>query len=311
MGPIPEALHGRPFRTSEAIALGVTRRMLEGPGFELLHRGHGIWAVAGVPRDLRFMLRADLLVMPGDVAVSHLTGLQLHGVDLDSPTRHWSTNTTLRRRLEGLRLHRRHAPLRPRWIDGIPVLSPHRCLVDAAIMLSHLEIVRIADALVAAGLTTPDHFAAYAWGRHLHGVRRSRTNAGQVRERVKSFRETDLRLVLVLTGLPEAEVNLDIFDALGNHLGCGDLVLRRWRIVLEYDGWYHERSAAQRRKDILRREALEADGWLVIVVVSGDLDRPASLIGRVWRALVSRGYDGSPPRFVPWQLEELTRNPKA
>src|SRR5690606_19824415 len=110
----------------------------------------------------------------------------------------------------------------------------------------------------------------YAWGRHVHGVRRSRTNAGLVRERVRSFRETDLRLVLTLAGLPEPEVNADIFDALGNHLGCGDLVLRRWRIVLEYDGWYHERSAAQRRKDIARREALEADGWLVIVVVSGD-----------------------------------------
>ncbi|WP_313404863.1 hypothetical protein [Aeromicrobium sp.] len=311
MSAIPDGLHGRPFRTSEATALGITRRMLEGPGFDLLHRGHGVWAVAGVPRDLRFMLRADLLVMPGDAAVSHLTGLQLHGIDLDSTTRHWSTNTVLRRRLDGIGLHRRQAPLRAQRIDGIPVLAPDRCRVNAAIMLSHLEIVRIADALVAAALTTPEHFAAYAWGRHLHGVRRSRTNAGRVRERVRSFRETDLRLVLTLAGLPEPEINADIFDAFGNHLGCGDLVLQRWRIVLEYDGWYHERSASQRRKDILRREALEADGWLVIVVVSGDLDRPANLIGRVWRALVSRSYEGPAPRFAPWALAELARDPKA
>ena len=264
MSAIPEGLHGRPFRTSEATALGVTRRMLEDPG-----------------------------------------------IDLDSTTRHGSTNTVLRRRLDGIGLHRRQAPLRAQRIDGIPVLAPGRCLVDAAIMLSHLEIVRIADALVAAGLTTPERFAAYAWGRHLHGVRRSRTNAGLVRERVRSFRETDLRLVLTLAGLPEPEVNADIFDALGNHLGCGDLVLRRWRIVLEYDGWYHERSAAQRRKDIARREALEADGWLVIVVVSGDLERLANLIGRVWRALVSRSYEGPAPRFAPWALAELARDPKA
>ncbi|MET1134030.1 MAG: hypothetical protein ABWX60_11465, partial [Aeromicrobium sp.] len=83
-----------------------------------------------------------------------------------------------------------------------------------------------------------------------------------------------------------------------------------WRIVLEYDGWYHERSAAQRHRDLLRREGLEADGWLVLVLVSSDLERPANLIGRVWRALVSRGYTGPAPRFAPWELEELTRSPK-
>lgn len=161
-----------------------------------------------------------------------------------------------------------------------------------------------------AGLTTPEHFAAYAWARHLHGVRRSRANAGRVRERVRSFRETDLRLVLVLAGLPEPETNVDLHDALGTHLGCGDLVWRRWRIVAEYDGWYHERTASQRREDTLRREELEAHGWLVLVFVSGDLDRPAHLIGRAWRALVSRGYSGPPPRYAPWELAELSRNPK-
>lgn len=310
MADVPDELRGRAFTTAEALAAGVTRRMLDGPRFDRIHRGRGVWAVAGEPRDLRFLLRADRLVMPADAVVSHVTGLQLHGVDLGPPTRHWSTNTATRRGLRGVELHRRQATLRPAVIDGIPVLPAHRCLVDAAIALSHRDIVRIADALVAAGLTTPEHFAAYAWGRHLHGVRRSRMNAGRVRERVWSFRETDLRLVLAVAGLPEAEVNLDLFDDSGAHLACGDLVLRRWRIVLEYDGWYHERSAAQRHRDILRREALEAAGWLVVVLVSTDLERPANLIGRVWRALVSRGYTGPPPRFAPWQLEELTRSPK-
>lgn len=311
MPPIPPELCGRAFTTREALDLGVTRRMLEGPRYESLHPGRGIWAVAGEPRDLRFLLHADRLVLPPGAAVSHVTGLQVHGVDLGESRRHWSTNLPVRRKLTSVVLHRRQAPLHPVVIDGIPVLAAHRCLVDAAIDLTHLDIVRAADALITAGSMTAESFTHYAWTRHLHGVRRSRVNAGRARDRVRSFRETDLRLLLAVAGLPEAEVNLDIHDDHGALLGCGDLVLRRWRIVLEYDGWYHERSAAQRRKDIMRREALEADGWLVIVLVSGDLDRPANLIGRVWRALVSRGHTGPPPRFLPWELEELTRDPRA
>lgn len=285
--------------------------MLDGARFESIHPGRGVWALTGEPRDLRFFLHADLLVLPPDAAVSHVTGLQLRGVELTCESRHWSTDAAVRRGLRSVVLHRRQAPLRPTAVGDLRVLPAHRCLVDSAILLSHRDIVRAADALIATGLMGVDEFAECAWSRHLHGVRRSRTNVGRMRERVRSFRETDLRLLLMAAGLPDFEVNLDIHDAHGTHLGCGDLVLPRWRIVLEYDGWYHERSASQRRKDILRREALEADGWLVVVVVSGDLERPANLIGRVWRALTSRGYDGAPPRFAPWELEELGRNPKA
>lgn len=267
--------------------------------------------MADEPRDLTFMLRADRLILPAGAAVSHVTGLRLHGVEIgDSSPRHWSTNLPAKRRAKDIVLHRRQAPLRPVVVDGIPVLPAHRCLVDAAISLGHLDIVQAADALVAAGLMTPEGFAAYVWARHLHGVQRSRADSGFVRERVDSFRETALRLVLVLSGLPEPEVNVDIHDAIGTQLGRGDLVLRSWKIVMEYDGWYHDRTAAQRRKDIMRREALEADGWLVLVFVSGDLDHPANLIGRAWRALVSRGYAGSPPRFAPWQLADFSRSPK-
>ncbi|GAA3531214.1 hypothetical protein AFL01nite_17670 [Aeromicrobium flavum] len=311
MPPVPDSLRGRAFTTAEALAAGVTRRMLEGPRFEAVHRGRGIWAASGEPRDLAFLLHADRLVLPPDAVVSHVTGLRLHGVDIGGSRRHWSTNAPRRSKLASVVLHRRQAPLAATIVGGFPVLPPERCLVDAAIELSHRDIVRAADALIAAGAMTPESFARFALTRHLHGVRRSRANAGRTRERVASFRETDLRLLLAVAGLPEAEVNLDIFDAHGTHLACGDLVYVQRRIVLEYDGWYHDRTASQRRKDLIRRENLEADGWLVIVIVSGDLDHPAHLIGRVWRALASRGHTGPPPRFHPWELEELARHPKA
>ncbi len=80
---------------------------------------------------------------------------------------------------------------------------------------------------------------------HLDGVVRAREAAVLVRERVDSFRETDLRLWLVLAGLPEPEVNIDVFADDGTWLARGDLVLQQYRLVVEHEGWHHERDAEQ------------------------------------------------------------------
>lgn len=101
------------------------------------------------------------------------------------------------------------------------------------------------------------------------------------------MRESLLRFELVAGGLPEPEVNVDILDRAGRFLGRGDLVYRRQRVVVEYDGWYHERDARQRRKDILRRERLEAAGWRVIVVTALDMHAPKDVVARVAAALTA------------------------
>lgn len=310
--PIPDPLRGRPFTTAEAAAHGITRSMLRGPRFDLVHRGHGVWVEHAEQHRPTVLLAADRLILPADAAVSHVTGLRLHGVDIgtDHP-RHWSTTTTAQVRSPDVVLHRRGRALRPGQVDGIAVLSPHRCLVDAAISLSHRDIVAVGDALIRLGLMDRDEFEHFAWTRRLHGVRRSRHNVGSMRERVDSFRETDVRLILTVAGLPEPEVNTLIIDDGGDKIARGDLVLRRWRVVVEYDGWHHERSARQRRIDIMRREALEAAGWLVIVLTNDDVRHPAALISRVWRALVLREYRGPAPRFDSDALAEIWRNPKA
>lgn len=306
----PDELRGAPFTTRHAEAVGVTRKMLRGPSYVSLHPGRGVWAVADEPRDLAFLLQGDQLILPPDAVVSHETGLRVHGIDIGSNTvRHWSTNGPAKRNSDHLVLHRRRAQLRAIEVNELPVLPAERCLVDAALHLSHRDIVRAGDALAAAGLISPERFENYVWRHRLHGVRRSRRNAPLVREKVDSFRETDLRLVMVHCRLPEPEVNGTVVDESGRFLARCDLVLRRWKIVVEYDGWHHERSAHQRRKDILRREALEAAGWIVIIVTAADLEAPASLVGRVWRALVSRGYGGRAPRFDRRSLLEIWRQP--
>ena len=314
MPTLPDALRGRAFTTAEALAEGVARRSLYGASFRSLHPGRGVWCAADEPLTLALLLGADRLVLPSDAAVSHLTGLRLHlpealsGVPL-SP-RHWSTNSATRTHCRDITLHRRQAPLTRHEVLGIPVLGPDRCLVDAAISLRLADIVRIGDALIRAELTSPDDFCEYAWSRHLHGVRRSRASGWRMRERVDSFAETDVRLILNSSGLPDPEVNGEIHVPDRTRPWHGDLVLRQWKVVVEYDGWHHERSAQQRRIDILRRESLEADGWLVVILTAEDLRSATVLVGRVWRALAARGYKGRPPVYDHTRIRDLYRHPK-
>jgi very-short-patch-repair endonuclease len=265
-----------------------------GRRFRRLFRG--AYCTADQPITFSLLVHAAFLVLPADTCLSHLSALRWLGVTMgpELPL-HFSTNSTTQTRHAGIVLHRRQGLLHPRIHEGLPVLGPDRTFVDSATLLGHVNLVRAGDWLVRLGLTTPDTLMAFAMGSHLSGVRRARRIAPHVRERVDSVMETDLRLLLRFARLPEPEVNGVITDAFGAFLARGDLVFRRWRVVVEYDGWHHERDARQRQKDHLRRERLEADGWRVIVVTSEDMRRPSAIVARVHAALTLAGYTGPTP----------------
>jgi hypothetical protein len=102
--------------------------------------------------------------------------------------------------------------------------------------------------------------------------------------------ETRLRLLIVLAGLPEPEVDHRVFDSSGNLLYRYDLSYPRWRLVIEYDGRQHADSDEQWFADIARDEQL--DDWKVrrLVVVSKDIFRtPAMTLARVTKAMRAVG----------------------
>ncbi len=286
---------GRPFTTQMALDSGVSPDALRTKRYRRLFRG--VYVSADVEPDLFTWLHAALLLMPGDAVVSHVSAMALY--DLSPPRRFerlsFSTATPRVVKDRRIELHRRRGRLTHHVRHHLPVTGPDRTFVDCALRLTFVELVQLGDHLVHLGLTTPARLAEYAAARHLDGVRRARRVVRWVREGVESPRETSLRLMLVLSRLPEPECNPEITDAAGRFLARADLVYWRWRIVVEYDGWHHERDAAQRAKDIRRRERLEAEGWRVIVVTSGDFSDPRSIPWRVFVALRSRGYDGPGP----------------
>ena len=287
--PLPPSLDGRVFTRAEGLALGLTPRMLDGRRIVAVQRG--VYRYAHTPEDLRLLATAALRVLPDDAALSHVTALQLRGLDI-GPTAplHISTNQPTQRALRGVFVHRRQGRLHPTELDGLPVLGPDRTFVDAATQLRERDLLRAGDWLVATGRTDVDTLRAYVGGSHLDGVQRARRVAMMVRAGTASPRESDLRWEIVRAGLPEPELNVDILDDLGEFLARGDLVYRQWMVVVEYDGWQHERDAWQRQYDHLRRERLEGTGWRVIVITSADFRNPRALVHRIETALRQRGF---------------------
>jgi hypothetical protein len=289
-----------PFTSAQGRDAGISDRRLEGPGFRRLFRG--VYVPAEVEPDLLCWIKAALLLLPSDAAASHLTALRLYGLELRAlfPL-HFSTNTTRHRRRRDLRLHRRRGLLNVLFRSGVPCLGPDRTYVDCATILGIVELVQAAEHLLNAAHTSYDEMKAYLERTHIDGVLRARRAFALVREHVESPVETLVRLALVFARLPEPEPNPDLRDAGGRFLGRCDLVYRAYRVVVEYDGAWHERSRKQRAYDRTRRENLERDGWIVIVVLDDDLPRLRQVVWRVHRALAERGYDGPPPVFnVMW-----------
>lgn len=297
--PIPTHLRDRPFTRREAIDAGVSAETLRGARFRALFRG--VYTVAEEPPSAWTWVVAALLVLPKDAVISHVTALWWYGVRVGSlfPL-HFSTNSVLTSKHDTIRLHRRRGRLRSWLRSGQEVTGPERTFVDCATLLPFVVLVTAGDWLIHARHTTLAQLREYAEVSHIHGVVRARAVLAYVCEGAESPMETLVRLILVFARLPKPECNVSIFRDAAFVARC-DLVFRALKVVVEYDGEWHERSRKQRQRDLVRREELEALGWTVIVVTVGDLTDKRTVVRRVHRALVANGYDGPEPVFnIMW-----------
>jgi very-short-patch-repair endonuclease len=293
--PLPPELRGRIFDRSEALAAGISPRMLEGPRLVRIHTG--VYRYADTEMTYALQVAAARRIGPRDAALSHVSNLRWRGLAVGPETPvHLSSNSRTHVERPDVRVHRRQGSLHPRLLRGVPVLGPDRTFVDCGTQLGVRALVAVGDWLIAQGHTDLQTLRAYVIASHLDGVIRARDAAAMVREGSESFRESELRWHLVRAGLPEPVLNVNIFDQGGRFLARGDLVFREWKVLVEYDGWHHERDAVQRQRDHLRREALEAAGWRVIVVTTADMRRTNEIVWRVFGALEQRGYRGQRPR---------------
>ncbi|HEX8510522.1 MAG TPA: DUF559 domain-containing protein [Propionibacteriaceae bacterium] len=185
--------------------------------------------------------------------------------------------------------------------EGILVSSPMQAFLElAAAGVPLVDLVVAGDSLVKAANALPQQFidAAASWrGRN---ARRARRAARLVRVGVDSAMETRLRLLIVLSGLPEPEVNIIIRDDQGNWALRFDMCYPDLRLIVEYDGRQHAESEEQWGRDIDRREQLDRMGWRLLVVrANGIYGHPEQTLRKVQQALRECGAVRVPGRLRP------------
>ncbi len=159
-----------------------------------------------------------------------------------------------------------------------------------------MQAVAAADRLIRLGKFTERGLRAVAETATGRGCRLARRAAALSRAGVDSPRETRLRLLLVLAGLPEPACN----SMIGNHtapIGHFDLVLGEFMIVIEYDGDHHRTDPLQWSRDIARHEAAVRAGYVVIRITNGRMVQPREIAETVHAELDPARLSGPGPHL--------------
>lgn len=170
--------------------------------------------------------------------------------------------------------HRHVAPVGVRIVAGLPVLTPEIAWTRVAGWVGRTELVILADALCRRRdpVSSPAALAGIVADLppRTRGLRLLRDALDACRPGTDSGMETRTRLVLQAAGVA-CEVNRPVFDALGRFVAMPDLSDPELKVAIEYDGDVHRTDRRTWRRDIARRQALEAAGWRVITLTADDL----------------------------------------
>jgi hypothetical protein len=292
MRAIPEELLTAPFTRRHAVQLGVTKTMLAGSRFVRVYPR--VWRHRDLQMSWDDEILAARLALPGHARLTHITRLQLLGVDV-GPRRplHFVVEGELHLALDGVFLHRTKQ-LAP--CDDIAV-SP------AAAYLAYCSSARLIDAIVVGDrllydqhTTTNDIVALALAAPWRDGADEALFVLDWLDDRSRSVKESETRAVLVASGLPVPEVNhrVDLGD---DAIAFGDLVYLSPLLVVEFQGGQHQRDRAQYISDIERFALYRDHGVPYLEVTRESLGRPKTLVGTVYRKLVALGYDGPVPAF--------------
>lgn len=277
----PERWQARPFTTEMGLAHGVTRHDLYGPHFRQIL--YGVFIANVVPDTIVVRARAARLVLPRDAVFSHHTAARLLGGPApDISVVHAAVGRNHRKQLSQVTLHRYTYVPDAMWRHGLPVTTPAQTFIHLALKLDLFQVVAFGDAMVSREMMTLDalHHEVEDWTGQ--GARSALAAVSFVRAGVDSPPETHLRLLFVLAGLPEPEVDVVQRDDMGHIHTRIELGYRntpranresKVHLGFEYDGRPWHSSPEQRAHDAARRRRLGEEGWHIEVVTGDELYR--------------------------------------
>ena len=244
-------------------------------------------------------VRATLAGLRVPAVVSHASAAALHGLPLwGLPLRqvHVTRQPPARSGDEGrLRSHvARLAPQDVVPVDGTAVTSVSRTVLDVARSVPFPAALVVADAALAADLTTPEDLrAALDAGAGTRGSRSARRVVLAADRRSESVGESRSRALMMDAGLPLPDLQVEVHRSDGTLIGRCDFGWREHGLLGEFDGrveygqllrpGQHPGDAAFEEKR--REDALRDEGRGVVRWVWAELATPSTLIARWTRAL--------------------------
>lgn len=253
--------------------------------------GRELVALAGAPPTWKQSLLVACWSTKPQAVASHRSAMRLWGMRSVDDELEVTVRYPRQPRISGAAVHRSVdlAPADISWVDGIPVTSPVRTLVDAGLHFPLKEVRRMIYHAIATELVTPGVIADF---RRRVG-RQGRNGVGAIdvvldtlplgAEDGESGPETELLAICERAGLPRPVPQAPVI--VGGRRYRIDLAYPEQRIAIEYDGFKEHTTPEQFARDRQRQNDLVLHGWVVLRFSAVDLGRPAMVAAAIRNAL--------------------------
>ncbi len=289
---IPEEFRHRPFSTHEATRAGLTRKQLCGRSFRRVFPR--VWVHVAYEMTHADWIEAARIALTDRAELTGITRIQALGLRF-GPLRplRFVVVGDLHIDIDGVFLHRTRR-LPP--TDDVGV-TPAGAFIAYCATARVIDAIQVGDWLAYHGHMSVLELCEVASGdRWRAGASEALWVARHLHPESRSLPESQVRALTGFAGLPAPEVNAQL-DVDGRVVII-DLLWRRWRLALEYEGSQHQTDRTQYLADIDRYGILREIGLRYVQVTKEHLARPRSLVLRLDEFLRRGGYDGPPPVFA-------------
>ncbi|MBD8061753.1 DUF559 domain-containing protein [Oceanitalea stevensii] len=279
-----------PLLTRDAAAHGLTPSLLRRKAYRRVF--HGVHLPVDAADDTWTRAHAALALTGQGAVASFTTAARLWGAAVpEDADIHVSVATAAERRaVEGITFHVDQGLVPEHHVRGVRVTSPEHTFIDLARRLSLVDLVVVGDGLVRNGHTTPEMLRTACLASRRKGSVAARRASMYVRTGVESPMETRLRMLVILAGLPEPELQIEIRLEDGTVVYRLDMGYVAALLGFEYDGRHHAEDPEQWDHDVSRREYLDSIGWRIIVIRAADIyQHPDQTLARIVTAMKAAG----------------------
>ena len=260
------------FTREQALHLGASRRVigkrLTSGQWERLHPS--VYRLTGAGASWRQALMAACLWAREGAVVSHRSAAALHGLPAGASGIEITLSEARRCQERGIVAHRsgRLPAVDGTVVDGIPVTTVARTIIDLAAVLPPRQLEENLDYALSLGLVPR---VRLMWrlrelatrGRPGIQVLRRLLDARDPGARVPaSILESRLGAILVVPGMPKPVWGHEV--KLGGRWRVLDCSYPDLRLVVEVDGWENHCGRAQAEEDMARQNLLVEAGWTVL-----------------------------------------------